>query len=126
MAYASSESGSTEVFVRAFPGPAGKWKIAGGHIPAWSRTAHQLFYLRDDGRIMALDYSIDGASVSAGKPRVWSPTLIRRTGVFQNFDISADGKRAVVFGRPPEGQAEGSVHITFLLNFLDELRRRVK
>ena len=40
LAYASNESGIEEVFVRAFPGPGGKWKIstAGGKFPVWSRN----------------------------------------------------------------------------------------
>ena len=46
------------------------------------------------------------------------------TGVRQNFDVSPDGKRVVMFPRPIE-QAEGSLHATFLLNFFDEVRRRI-
>jgi hypothetical protein len=45
--------------------------------------------------------------------------------VRQNFDISPDGKRAVVFPQPAPGQAEGTLHATFLLNFFDEVRRRI-
>jgi hypothetical protein len=45
--------------------------------------------------------------------------------VRQSFDVSADGKRAVVFPPPAAGQAEGSLHATFLLNFFDEVRRRI-
>jgi serine/threonine protein kinase len=36
--------------------------------------------------------------------------------VRQNFDMSADGKRGVVFPQPAAGQTEGSLHATFLLN----------
>jgi hypothetical protein len=75
---------------------------------------------------MVLVYTIDGASFNAGKPCVWPPTRICVTSVFRNFDISADGKRAVIFPRPAEGNAQRSVPVTFLPNFLDELRRRVK
>jgi serine/threonine-protein kinase len=126
MAYASSESGTMDIFVRAFPGPSGKWKISGGHFPAWARAGRQLFYLGEDDHIMVVDYSINGASFSAGEPRVWSPATIRRTNVFQNFDISPDGKRAVIFPAPLRSAALGSLHVTFLLNFFDELQRRLK
>jgi hypothetical protein len=40
-------------------------------------------------------------------------------------DVSPDGKRVVMFPRPTEEQSQGSVHVTFLLNFFDEVRRRV-
>jgi hypothetical protein len=33
--------------------------------------------------------------------------------------------RAVVFPRPQQAGAEGSLHATILLNFFDEVRRRI-
>ena len=127
LAYVSTESGPNEVFVRPFPGPGGKWKIstAGGKFPAWSRTARELFFLGGDDRIMVVSYTTEGNSFSAGRPRPWSPTQVLRDGVRQNFDVSADGKRVVIFPRPAAEQAEGSLHATFLLNFFDEVRRRI-
>ncbi|MGH9257107.1 MAG: protein kinase domain-containing protein [Vicinamibacterales bacterium] len=127
LAYASTESGPNEVFVRPFPGPGGKWKIstAGGKFPTWSRATRELFFLGGDDRIMVVSYTIEGDSFSAGRPRPWSPTQVLRDGVRQNFDVSADGKRAVIFPRPAAEQTEGSLHVTFLLNFFDEVRRRI-
>ena len=58
-------------------------------------------------------------------PRVWASTQIFRDGVRQNFDVAPDGKRVVVFPRPMESSSEGPLHATFLLNFFDEVRRRV-
>jgi hypothetical protein len=42
-----------------------------------------------------------------------------------NFDIAPDGKRAVVSTRPETGGQKGSVHVTVLENFFDELRRKM-
>ena len=42
------------------------------------------------------------------------------------MDLAPDGKRFAVF--PPSGKSaeeKGSLHVTFLLNFFDELRRKV-
>jgi len=74
---------------------------------------------------MVVSYTVEGNSFVAGRPRVWSPTRIRRDGVRQSFDMSADGTRAIVFPPPAQGQTEGSLHATFLLNFFDEVRRRI-
>lgn len=41
------------------------------------------------------------------------------------FDIAPDGKRFAVFPRPESEEKQGNVHVTFLLNFFDELRRKV-
>src|SRR4029453_8678885 len=53
LAYASTESGQYEVYVRPFPGPGGKWQIStnGGVYPTWSRTRHELLY-RNGQQIM--------------------------------------------------------------------------
>ena len=128
IAYASNESSADEeVFVRSFPGPGGKWKVStnGGKFPAWSPVTHQLLFLGIDDHIMAATYSTQGDAFQAATPRIWSPTLVHRTGVQQNFDVSPDGKRVIMFPRPAAEGASGSLHATFLLNFFDEVRRRV-
>src|ERR1035441_1406148 len=99
IAYASNESGADEeVFVRSFPGPGGKWKVStnGRKFPAWSPVTHQLLFLGIDDHIMAATYSTQGDAFQAATPRIWSPTLVHRTGVQQNFDVAPDGKRAIM------------------------------
>jgi serine/threonine-protein kinase len=127
LAYVLYESGREQVFVVPFPGPGGKWRIStdGGKFPAWSRTTHEILFLGGDDHIMGVKYTSQGDTFSPGIPYVWSPTQVRRMGIQQNFDLSADGKRVVMFPRPAAEQSQGSVHVTFLLNFFDELRRRV-
>src|SRR5579864_5894598 len=46
MAYVSDESGTYQVYVRAFRDKGGKWQISdsGGMYPMWSRTGHELFF----------------------------------------------------------------------------------
>jgi serine/threonine-protein kinase len=127
IAYSSNESGDEAVFVRPFPGPGGKWKVStkGGKFPVWSAATHELFFLGSDDRIWTASYTTQGDSFSAGVPRVWSSTQVRRNSVQQNFDISPDGKRVVMFPRPVAEESGGNLHATFLLNFFDEVRRRV-
>ena len=48
LAYSSTESGTPEIWVRAFGGGESKWKIStgrGGLQPIWSRKRNELFYL---------------------------------------------------------------------------------
>jgi serine/threonine-protein kinase len=128
IAYASNESGGREeVFVRAFPGPGGKWKVSngGGKFPAWARATRQLFFFGADNRIMVASYTAEGNAFSSGRPRAWAPTPVLRTGTLQNFDVSPDGKRVLVFPLRQEENQQSSLHATLLLNFFDELRRRI-
>ena len=74
---------------------------------------------------MVVDYTAKGDTFTPGKPRQWSDKLIPFTG-FLNLDLHADGKRfALLPGSESTPEDKGSLHVTFLLNFFDELRRRV-
>jgi serine/threonine-protein kinase len=129
LAYYSSESGSLQVYVRPYPTVAagGKWQvsIAGGRFPIWSRTGRELFF-ENDGHIMVADYAAKGETFFPGKPRQWSDTAIFVMPGFPTFDLAPDGKRVVVFPAAQAGSdAKTSVHATFLVNFFDEMRRRM-
>jgi Tol biopolymer transport system component len=128
IAYTSIESGKAETFVRAFPDKGGRWQISnsGGLMPIWSQNGHELFYETEDRQIMVVTYQVKGDSFIADKPRLWADKRLAVTGSVLNFDITPDGKRLVVL-MPVEGADEQKAqnHVTFLLNFFDELRRRV-
>jgi serine/threonine-protein kinase len=126
LAYASTETGPNELYVRPFPGPGGKRKIStgGGKFPAWSRTG-ELFFLGGDDRVMVVDYTTEGEAFLPGTPRAWATTQVYRDGVRMNFDLAPDGKRIVVTPRPAEANVKENLHATFLLNFFDEVRRRI-
>jgi serine/threonine-protein kinase len=127
LAYASNESGAMHVYVRPFrQSSSGKWQVStvNGRFPIWSRNGRELFYLTLDGHIMVADYTAAGEAFSPGTPRRWSETQVAVTGVYQPVDLAPDGKRFLVFPMDrPDGNA--TVHVTFLLNFFDELKRRL-
>ncbi len=128
IAYRSNESGTDEVYVRPFPaGRGGRWQIStgGGLYGIWSKNGRELFYEPTDNRITVMDYTMNGESFVPGKPHLWSDKQIFYPGN-SNLDLAPDGKRFAVFPMPEAaGPEKGSVHITLLLNFFDELRRRV-
>jgi serine/threonine-protein kinase len=125
IAYRSTESGREEIYVRPFPGPGGKWLISGGGgtYPLWSRSAHELLYFGHDGRVQAVDYTAQGDSFIAGKPRPWSPVQVALRPSL--YDLMPDGKHLLI--AVPEESADGAnsnMHVTVMMNFFDELRRR--
>ena len=127
IAYQSDESGRYEVYVRPFPGPGGKWQIStgGGQLPLWSRNGGELFFQTLDNRIMVTDCEPQNESFVAGKPRVWSDHQFRDLGTVPNYDLAPDGKRFAIFPNlDAPAEEKGAIHMTFLLNFFDELRRR--
>jgi hypothetical protein len=57
---------------------------------------------------------------------VWSDTqILEINGAQWNFDLAPDGKRFVVSPKLEASGQKGSVHVTVLLNFFDELRRKM-
>jgi serine/threonine-protein kinase len=130
IAYDSNESGTYQVYVRAFPDKGGKWQVsnAGGAYPAWSRAGHELFFEAPDGHIMAAAYTVKGDSLISEKPRQWSPLVVGvENNAYRVFDPAPDGKRMAVLMPASSANAESEArnHVGFLENFLDELRRKV-
>jgi hypothetical protein len=129
IAYSSAESGAYEVYVRPFPARAdgGKWQVSthGGRFPLWSRTAKELFYV-DAGRIAVVPYTVSGAVFAPGPSRRWSDATLSFSGNLMPYDLAPDGKRVVAsLAHENEGASKVNLHLTFLLNFFDELKRRV-
>jgi serine/threonine-protein kinase len=123
LAYSSNEAGPYQVYVRAFPDKGGKWQVStsGGLQPVWSHTGRELFFRNYNYQAMVAPYTVQGASFRVDKPRLWSDTVLARA-----FALAPDGKRVVALmsAEDPEGQKPQD-HVIFLLNFFDELRRRV-
>jgi len=102
VAYASDESGKTEVYVQPSPSSsngAGKTKVSegGGTYPRWRRDGKELFYISGDNHIMAVEVATTPA-FKAGIPKALFSTGVRRPGGAGTFpwDVSADGKRFLI------------------------------
>jgi Tol biopolymer transport system component len=129
LAYSSIESGQIDIYVRPFPGVGGKVLISttGGTHPVWSRNGRELFYLdRYAKRLMVVSYGVVGDFLEPSEPTVWSEKPVLDLGELYSYDVAPDGKRVAVV-LYPDGMAEQkpAASLTFLLNFFDELRRRV-
>jgi DNA-binding winged helix-turn-helix (wHTH) protein/Tol biopolymer transport system component len=123
-----------QVTVRPFPSApsAGRWQVSesenGGKFPVWSHNRRELFYVNSGNRIMVARYTTNEHSFVPEKPRQWSPAALFRPAynALWNLDIAPDGRRFVVLAPPESGSEEPTtVHATILMNFFDELRRRL-
>jgi hypothetical protein len=124
MVYISDESGRREVYVQPYPGPGGKWQISteGGTEPVWNRNGRELFYRIDD-RMMAVDITTQ-PTFSAGSPRMlFEAPYLPSPATFPNYDVSPDGQRFLML-KPGEA-AQAATQINVVLNWSEELKRRV-
>jgi eukaryotic-like serine/threonine-protein kinase len=128
LAYASDESGTLQLYVRAFSDKTAKRQISnsGGNIVVWSPNGRELFFNNMGSQIMTASYTVKGDLFLTGKPRLWSEKRIANVMPPWNFDLAPDGKHIVALmpTEVPDGE-KAQHHVIFLLNFFDELRRRV-
>lgn len=121
IAYQSSASGRSEIYVHPFPDTAAfRRQVGQGTRPLWSPAGGELFYLDADRRLMSLPV--------ATKPTfsIRSPTkLLDNVPVItpgRSYDVSPDGKRFLVLKDGP-GASQSIRQLEVVLNWTEDLRR---
>jgi len=117
LAYASNESGSFEIYVRAASGSGQKWLVSqkGGTSPVWSPTGKELFYRHGD-KMMAILVKTEG-EFKAGVPEFLFE------GFFSsNYAVAPDGQRFLMI---EESEPIPLLEIVVVPNWFEELERLV-
>jgi dipeptidyl aminopeptidase/acylaminoacyl peptidase len=104
LAYIASGAGLTDVYLRPFAasGSATRVSGAGGTEPQWRRDGRELFYVANDGMLMAVPVTADGV---VGRP---VPLFASANG----YQAGRDGQRFLV----PRRVASAGAAITIVLN----------
>jgi hypothetical protein len=133
IAYASNESGRSEVYVQPFPALGSRHQIStdGGTAPAWSRDGRELFYTTTETfggqssptRMMAVSVATAPGFV-ASPPRVLFEGRYGATGVVRPYDVSADGQRFLMVKQKERAPISASQMI-LVQNWLEEVKARV-
>jgi eukaryotic-like serine/threonine-protein kinase len=126
IAYSSNESGRSEIFVQPYPANGQKYPIStgGGIQPRWRRDGHELFFLVQDGTLMAAPVKVSARGFEAGVARPLFKTQLTGAHLFayRTYDIAPDGQR-FIFSRPPAGEVTAVDPLTVVLNWTAALRR---
>jgi serine/threonine protein kinase/Tol biopolymer transport system component len=125
LAFASDESGTSEVYVQPYPGPGGKTRVStnGGTEPIWSHSGMELFY-RNGDEMIAVPMTVQ-PSLRVGKPMLlfegsFEPSVIPG---LRNYDVSGDDRRFVML--EPLEQHKGPRELQVVLDWFDELEHLV-
>ncbi len=123
VAYVSSESGRSEIYVRPFPEGGGKWQVSinGGTQPRWRRDGKELFYVEED-QLKAVSVST-AQGFSPGTPKLLFRDRWLRGFAKQQYDVSADGRRFVL-REAVEGASDKPPAIRVVQNWYEEFRDR--
>jgi eukaryotic-like serine/threonine-protein kinase len=96
LAYTSTESGTFEVYVVAFPSGQGKWQVSTneGLNPRWSRDGKELYYFAVANRaVTAVPVKEIGGALQFGAPQVLAISPANQQG---SYDVSPDGKKVLL------------------------------
>jgi serine/threonine-protein kinase len=124
LAYQSSESGQSEIYVCPFPAGGSKWQVSprGGVLPEWSPDGREVFYLNSEFEIMATAVT-SGATFQAAAPRALFKAT-RRPGPGAGdagYSVMPDGQHFVML--QPAG-APRQIQVT--LNWLEDLKAHMR
>jgi serine/threonine-protein kinase len=126
LAYASDESGASEVYVRPFPDVgSAKWQVSlsGGNSPIWARTGRELFHLNSRQEMVGVEIK-PGPGFAVGEPKVlFSAAPFDVGGGFQLYDVTPDGRRFVMV-RGTAATAE--TELVLVQNWFEELKARTR
>ena len=122
LAYASDESGVSQVYVRPYPGPDRRWLLStqGGRQPRWSRSGKEVFY-REGNKMMAVEMSMRPDLVLSPPRLLFDQRYAFGIGVTTpNYDVGLDERFVMVKGE------SGSGRLNIVINWFDELKARVQ
>ena len=133
LAYASNETGRTEVYVQRFPelGQRRPISLDGGFGPAWSADGRELFYLFTAGgggpRGMArVAIESDATTLTAGQPeRLFDRTFYDQQGSHRRYDLSPDGRFLMITQGDGDGSEATPLDVVVVQNWTQELLERV-
>jgi len=96
IAYASNESGRSEIYVEPVPGPGGRKQISteGGEQPRWVRNGREIVY-RNGTKMMSVPVQMKPV-FQAGKPVELFDRKFDRGAAVAAYDVTADGQTFVM------------------------------
>ena len=104
IAYSSTESGPSEIYVRSSPwltgqksGGTGRWQVSngGGTEPKWRNDGLEIYYETPGAKIMAAAVRMTGSGFATDAPRELF-TGAHVVNLLHGFDVTRDGRRFVL------------------------------
>ena len=120
LAYNSNETGTSQIYVQAFPAPASgsgrKWQVShdGGQEMRWRADGRELYWVTPGGKIMLAEIQAGPSGVQSGTPRelLTAPIYTATSG---SFDVTSDGQRFPLLLFSSLGQ--GSIRLNVMSNW---------
>jgi eukaryotic-like serine/threonine-protein kinase len=122
IAYNSTESGRTEVYVMPSGNVGGRWQVSGGGgiLPIWRRDGKELFYWSLDNTLVSVSVQArnDAVVVGASQPLFRLRNALGNVGITSPYEATGDGQRFMVIESPQQAAKP----ITLVTNWTAELK----
>jgi len=120
VAYQSSESGRSEIYVQEFPEAHNKWQVStsGGGAVYWRRDGKELFY-RNGPRVMSVPIQISPTMTIGTPTELFQAPFALGVTVRSRLLPAADGQRFLILASP---NREVSLPASVVLNWTESLK----
>jgi len=124
-AYASSETGDFQVYIRAFPGPGPRRAVtvSGGDTPVWSPDGKRIIYI--NGAHVEEASVVLEPEFGVSRRRLFPHRAAVLSDWRRDWDLSADGTRFLVIRDLAKEEEELQPRIIVVHNWAAEVRRRM-
>jgi Tol biopolymer transport system component len=125
LAYASTRTGSAQVYVERYPGLGDRRSISTGVglAPVWSRSGRELYYFDPSNQqLMAVDIT-PGANLVASVPKTLFKVAAVQSRTWGTIDVMPDGRFVVIVRNDSDGGTRANPIV--MQNWSEELRQRV-
>ncbi|HTL05980.1 MAG TPA: protein kinase [Gemmatimonadales bacterium] len=124
LAYASTESGQNEVFVRPFPNVSeGHWQVsvAGGREPVWAHSNHELFYKTADDNMAVATLAPGPGFLVRERKELFPAADYDNDPEHARFNVSPDDQRFLMSRKTTASESD----LILVLNWFSELKARM-
>ncbi|MEO5800170.1 MAG: protein kinase [Gemmatimonadales bacterium] len=131
LAYSSSETGTSQVYVRPFPtvGEA-RWPVStdGGSEPQWSHSGRELFFRDSVGGLIAAQLKPGPAFAIATQQRLFSTTQFQRDASHRSYAVAPGDNQFLFFRSAGAGNASAGKAASLVLvdHWFEELKAKTK
>ena len=126
VAYVSDQTGSSEVYVRPFPGPGRERRVSrgGAHSPSWGRDESELMFRHSGDRSMLVaSLRLDGSEAVVGESVLFDGGPYWGRFFRADFDVHPDGQRLLMLNQRAPNATRSRLRV--VENWFEDLRALV-
>jgi hypothetical protein len=130
LAYASTSTGRSEVYVRRVAGPGNAIMVSaiGGSSPAWNPRGHELFYIEpgaEHDRMMVVALGDPGTPAQAARLFALASGLFLGTSILTPYAVTPDGQHFIGIRRLARS-TDPVRDIRVVFNWFEEIKDRIR